>query len=91
MCCISHNSPDTQEANMIKTAQTLELTGRRCGWPDDAPDPRATHPAIEAAWRQRMISEAAYFRSQKRQPCIGRELEDWLAAEKEIRESLQDF
>lgn len=34
--------------------------------------------------RQRMISEAAYYRSEKRGFAPGRELEDWLAAEIEI-------
>jgi hypothetical protein len=37
-----------------------------------------------------MVREAAYFRSQHRQPGIGRELEDWVAAEKEVEEFLRD-
>jgi len=51
------------------------------------PDASTTNPAVEAAWRQKMIREAAYFRSQHRRPCYGKELEDWLAAEKEVDES----
>jgi hypothetical protein len=67
--------------------QTFELSflkpaGRR----DCLPDAATTHPAVEAAWRDRMIREAAYYRSQKRRPCQGKELEDWLAAEKEVDE-----
>ena len=48
------------------------------------PDAATTNPQVEAAWRRRMIREAAYFRSLRRQPCDGNELEDWLAAEKEV-------
>jgi hypothetical protein len=31
-----------------------------------------------------MIREAAYFRAQLRQPCAGKELEDWLGAQEQI-------
>ncbi len=48
------------------------------------PDPNTTHPAVAAAWRDKLIREAAYFRSQKRPAREGGELEDWVAAEKEI-------
>jgi Protein of unknown function (DUF2934) len=72
------------------STQVLELSGKRAGWPENLPDPRTTHPGIWAAWRGKMVCEAAYFRSQHRQPCIGRELEDWLAAEKEVEVFLRD-
>jgi hypothetical protein len=52
-------------------------------------DPRGTHPLVERAWRDKLIREAAYFRSQHRRPFPGRELEDWLAAEREVDESLR--
>jgi hypothetical protein len=51
-------------------------------------DPRTTNPLVEQAWRDKLVREAAYFRSQHRRPCPGKELEDWLAAEREIDESL---
>ena len=51
-------------------------------------DPRSTHPLVEQAWRDRLVREAAYFRSLRRQPCPGKELEDWVAAEREIDQSL---
>ena len=51
-------------------------------------DPRTTNPLVEQAWRDKLIREAAYLRSQHRRPCLGKELEDWLAAEREIDESL---
>jgi hypothetical protein len=38
----------------------------------------------DAARREEMIREAAYFRSQHRQPCLGKELEDWLVAKEQI-------
>ena len=68
----------------------LILSGQRAGWPEELPDPKTTHPGIWAAWRQQMDREAAYFRSLHRQPCNGKELEDWVAAEKEVDEYLRD-
>ena len=41
-------------------------------------------PGDEAAQRQAMIAEAAYFRAQRRGFEPGHELEDWLAAEREV-------
>jgi|CZKO01.1.fsa_nt_gi hypothetical protein len=41
-------------------------------------------PGDEAAQRQAMIAEAAYFRAQRRGFEPGHELEDWLAAEQEV-------
>jgi hypothetical protein len=52
-------------------------------------DPRTTNPLVEQAWRDRLVREAAYFRSQHRRPCHGKELEDWLAAEREVDEALR--
>jgi hypothetical protein len=52
-------------------------------------DPRTTNPLVEQAWRDELVGEAAYFRSQHRRPCPGKELEDGLAAEREVDESLR--
>jgi hypothetical protein len=41
-------------------------------------------PGDEAAQRQAMIAEAAYFRAQRRGFAPGHALDDWLAAELEI-------
>jgi len=41
-------------------------------------------PGDEAAHRQSLIAQAAYFRAQQRGFEPGHELEDWLAAEKEL-------
>ncbi len=57
---------------------------RPAGRPAWLPDAANTNPAAEAAWRQRLIRDAAYFRSLRHPPGPGRQLEDWLAAEKEI-------
>ena len=51
-------------------------------------DPRSTSPIVELAWRNKLIREAAYFRSQQRRSGSGNELEDWLAAEWQVDESL---
>ena len=50
----------------------------------DLPDPCSTHPDAEHAWREKCIRDAAYFRSLRRVPCVGKEIEDWLAAESEF-------
>jgi len=50
----------------------------------DRPDPNCTHPDVERAWRESRIRKAAYFRSLCRPPGCGKELEDWLAAEREF-------
>lgn len=42
-------------------------------------------PPAEPEWH-RMISEAAYFRAEKRAFEAGHALDDWLAAESEVRE-----
>jgi hypothetical protein len=71
------------------TEQTLELSWhKRAGRPACLPDAATTNPAVEAAWHDRLVRQAAYFRWQKRQPCAGKELEDWLAAEREVDDSL---
>jgi hypothetical protein len=67
------------------TQQTLELSWLKpAGRPACLPDAATTNPTVEAAWRHRLIRDAAYFRSQSRPPCAGKELEDWLAAEQEV-------
>ena len=50
------------------------------------PHGSATHrPAlIDSDQRDDMIRKAAYFRAARRGFCPGQEVEDWLAAEKEI-------
>ena len=58
-----------------------DLAARRS---PDLPDPYCTHPDAEHAWREKCIRDAAYFRSLRRVPGVGNELEDWLAAEREI-------
>ncbi len=52
----------------------------------DLPDAGCTHPDVEHAWREKRIRDAAYFRSLRRAPGPGKEMEDWLAAEREIDE-----
>lgn len=41
-------------------------------------------PPIGAEERQRMIAQAAYYRAEHRNFEPGHEVEDWLAAEKEV-------
>jgi len=74
---------------MAMAEETFELSWLKpAGRPACLPDAATTNPAVEAAWRQRMIREAAYYRSQHRRPCDGQELNDWLAAEKEVDDCL---
>jgi DUF2934 family protein len=51
-------------------------------------DPCTTNPIAEQAWRNKLVREAAYFRSQQRGGSPGGELDDWLAAERDVDESL---
>jgi hypothetical protein len=44
-------------------------------------------PPAEPEWH-RMISEAAYFRAQQRAFEAGHALDDWLAAEREVKEMI---
>lgn len=48
----------------------------------------APNPVVAPEERRAMIAEAAYFRAQARGFEPGREIEDWLAAEKEIDAAL---
>jgi Protein of unknown function (DUF2934) len=59
------------------------------------PAPLAEHPSanhtptfIEPERRHAMICEAAYFLAEQHSFCPGRELEDWLQAEREIDHAL---
>jgi hypothetical protein len=45
-------------------------------------------PPAEAEWH-RMISQAAYYIAQNRGSAEGNTLEDWLAAEAQVRASMQ--
>jgi DUF2934 family protein len=47
-------------------------------------------PKVETmAERHRMISEAAYFRAERRSFALGAELDDWLQAEADIDRKMQ--
>ncbi len=47
--------------------------------------------AISAAERHRLISQAAYLRAKQRDFAAGHEVEDWLAAEREIDAQLAQY
>lgn len=49
-----------------------------------SPQPRSFHPPEEAEWH-RMIAEAAYYLAQKRGFRGDLCLDDWLAAEQQVR------
>ena len=55
----------------------------------DTPTPRrwSFYPPTEAEWH-RMISEAEYFRAERRGFADGHAVEDWLAAEEAVKEAL---
>ena len=55
--------------------------------PPDAPTPPAGHPDTarsDAKERHRRISEAAYYRAERRKFEPGQEQQDWFEAEQEI-------
>ncbi len=43
---------------------------------------------IDSAMREKLVSEAAYFRAERRDFSPGGELEDWIAAEREVDQLL---
>ena len=49
---------------------------------------RLERPSVTIHEKQHLISEAAYYRAERRGFIPGAELEDWLAAEEEINGSL---
>jgi hypothetical protein len=64
-------------------ARRKQLVADRAGAVESAHKVPSTTSVADAA-RQRMISEAAYYRAQRRGFSPGRELDDWVAAEAEI-------
>ncbi len=58
----------------IKSARPLRFNPLRFSLP----------PPISAEERKKMIEKAAYFRAEQRNFEPGHEVEDWLAAEKEV-------
>ena len=51
---------------------------------EGARSPEPTAQAVGEAERQMRIAQAAYFRAERRGFALGCELDDWLAAEKEV-------
>jgi len=45
-----------------------------------------SNPAPRSAELERLIAEAAYYRAERRGFAPGQEVDDWLAAEKEVME-----
>lgn len=83
--------------SVVVTVKKRRSTRRRLG---NGEVPNAEHDADVArlisaelekrsATRHAMIAEAAYYRAQKRGFAAGHELDDWLAAEREIDSRMQ--
>ncbi|MEK8089049.1 DUF2934 domain-containing protein [Thermithiobacillus plumbiphilus] len=70
------------EAQELPLAVVHYLVGRRSQGPGGS-------YVVSPEERQRMIAEAAYFRAQARGFGEGLQLEDWLAAEREIQQQLE--
>jgi hypothetical protein len=89
-----HVRPERARDNTI-TGHSLEPTrrspGATTGDPSPFSRPRAVDPAVEQGdSRHERIAHAAYRRAEARGFEPGHELEDWLAAEREIDERLGD-
>jgi hypothetical protein len=67
---------------MPRTAQPDPSDGRAAG------PPTITH---DEGTHHRMIEEAAYFIAEHRGFCEGFELDDWLAAEAEVKQMLESL
>lgn len=74
-----HKSARTQQSEPRKKRVARESSSPA----ESAPSAPSATSVADAA-RQKMISDAAYYRAQKRDFAPGRELDDWLAAETEI-------
>jgi CBS domain-containing protein len=68
--------PPQADRSIVTNSRSSDATSM----PHDA---TPNHPAC-LGWREPMIRRAAYLRSLDRPACPGKELEDWLVAEREI-------
>lgn len=80
-----------KESAMATTARQEPKSGSAESQPAavSAAQPAAAAKAEARPERHRMISEAAYFRSERRGFAPGADVEDWLAAEADIDREMQ--
>ena len=79
------STPATSTKNSKKAAAPKKAAAKKTVAPKVT---RRATPAISADERQQLIAEAAYLRAEQRGFAPGNELEDWVAAEREIDASL---
>lgn len=78
----TEGSPAETDVQRLPLAVVHYLVGRR------SQEPSGTY-VVSPQERQRMIAEAAYFRAQARGFGEDLQLEDWLAAERDIQQQLE--
>jgi hypothetical protein len=65
-------------------ARAAPKTRAKSRHPADPAGRAAERAPLDPAERRRLVAQAAYFRAEKRGFASGREVEDWLEAEKEV-------
>ena len=73
---------------VVKPSVTREAISGLAKAPGAAVKSGQPAAVLSAAQREAMIREAAYFRAERRAFAPGGELEDWLAAERQIETAL---
>lgn len=96
MLIMAHKSSTSAGSKASKQASNAVLSASSSGKVQTRPDPASkpnAHGAagsVSAEKRRIMIAEAAYYMSERRGFEAGREVEDWLLAERQVDAELSD-
>jgi hypothetical protein len=77
-------TPNVKPSKPRQAGQSTATNPSASGGATSMPHEATPNCPASVGWREPMIRKAAYCRSLHRTACPGKELEDWLAAEKEI-------
>jgi Protein of unknown function (DUF2934) len=92
-----HREPSTKKpttgtgANSVEASETKTVLIEKPQSPGK-PNSRATATGsvLESGAREKLVREGAYFRAERRGFSPGGELEDWVAAERDVDQMLMD-
>lgn len=76
------------ETHSTKPRTAKAVTRRTRAAPAARAEPMSNRAAVSPEQRHAMIAQAAYYRAEQRGFAPGGELQDWLAAEAEIKRAL---
>lgn len=85
-----HDKPTAKKAAKKATTsrRTSSASSRAVRKSTRAAPAGSTAPMVDADVRRAMVAQAAYFRAERRGFAPGGDLEDWIAAEREIERML---